>query len=112
MKLDDVGETIAVRRLNLLRDGESPTKVLVLLGKPKQLRDHCDFYCPYQIKGAGDEKVRYSCGIDAFQSLQLVIWTAGVELEVINKNLAGKLGWEGDEKGCFGFPEPQDRDLK
>jgi hypothetical protein len=79
-----------------------------LLGKPKQLPDHSDYYCSYQIKGAGDEKVRYSCGIDAFQALQLAIRTLGVELEVLNKDLGGKLEWEGDEKGWLGFPDPPD----
>jgi len=91
VKLDGVGETIAVRKLTLV-DQEGPGReVLALLGKPKQLPDHSDYYCPYQIKGAGDERVRYSCGIDAFQALQLAIGTLGVELEVLNKELRGKL---------------------
>ena len=91
MKLDGVGETIAVRKLTLV-DQEGPGReVLALLGKPKQLPDHSDYYCPYQIKGAGDEKVSYSSGIDAFQALQLAIGTLGVELEVLNKELRGKL---------------------
>ena len=110
MKLDEVGEIIAFRRLSLLHDREQPSDVL-LLGKPKKLPDHPDYYCPYQIKGAGDEKARYSCGIDAFQALQLAIRTLGVELEVLNKGLGGKLKWEGDEKGWLGFPDPPGGDL-
>ena len=106
MNLDDIGEIIAVRRLNLLRDDGPPSEVLALLGKPTQLPDHCDYYCPYQIKGAGSEKVRYSCGIDTFQALQLAIGTLGVEVEVLNKHLGGSLMWEGDEKGWLGFRDP------
>jgi hypothetical protein len=110
MKLDDVGETIAMRKLTLLLDDGPPSEVLVLLGKPKQSPGYPDYYCPYQIKGAGDEKVRYRCGIDTFQALQLAIRALGVELEILNKDLGGKLEWEGDEMGWLGFPDPPDSD--
>ena len=85
-------------------------EVLVLLGKPKQLPDHCDFYCPYQINGAGSETVRYMCGIDAFQALQLAIKALAADLEVLNEHLRGNLRWEGDENGWLGFPDRTDRD--
>jgi hypothetical protein len=104
MKLDNIGEVVASRTLVLLRDQGSPSNVYVLLGKPEQLPDHSDYYCPYQIKGAGDEKVRHACGVDPFQALQLALSTIGVELEVLNKELGGKLRWECGEKGGLGFP--------
>jgi hypothetical protein len=105
MKLYDVGEIVAERKLNLLNSDGPPLEVLALLNKPNQLPDHCDYYCPYQIKGVGDERARYSCGIDTFQALQLAIRTIGVELEVLNKDLGGKLAWDGDEKGWLGFTD-------
>jgi hypothetical protein len=105
VKLESVGEVIAARALMLLRDRGAASEVLVLLGKPQQLPDHQDYYCPYQIKGAGPEKVRYACGIDPFQALQLALSTLGVELEVLNKELGGKLRWECDAKGGLGFPD-------
>jgi hypothetical protein len=110
MKLDDVGETIAMRKLSLLRDDGPPSEVLALLGKPKQSPGYPDYYCPYQIKGAGSETVRYMCGIDAFQALQLAIRSLGSELEVLNQRLGGNLRWEGDEMGWLGFPDPPDSD--
>jgi len=106
MKLESLGETIATRTLSLLCDDGPPSEVLALLGKPTQTPGYDDFYCPYQIKGVGTEKVRYSCGIDTFQALQLAIRSLGVELEVLNKDLRGRLRWEGDEKGWLGFPDP------
>ncbi len=104
MKLDNIGELIATRTLMLLQDGGSSLEVLVLLGKPQQLPDHSDYYCPYQIKGVGSEKVRYVCGVDPFQALLLALSSIGVELEVFNKELGGKLRWECGEKKGVGIP--------
>jgi hypothetical protein len=109
MELDDVGEIVATRKLSLLGDDGGTSEVLVLLGMPKQSPGYSDYYCPYQIKGAGSEAVRYLCGIDAFQALQLAIRSLGSELDVLNEHLGGNLRWEGDEKGWLGFPDPPTR---
>jgi hypothetical protein len=61
MKLEDVGEVIATRTLMLPQDEGRATEIFVLLGKPQQLPDHPDYYCPYQIKGAGSEKIKPLC---------------------------------------------------
>jgi hypothetical protein len=61
----------------LFRDDGAVSEVVVLLGKPQQLPDHQDYYCPYQIEGAGDEKARYACDVDAFQALHLALSTLG-----------------------------------
>jgi len=108
MKLDEIGETIAARKFTLPNDTGGPSEVVALLGKPRQLPDHTAYYCPYQIKGAGDEKVRYMCGIDELQALQFAIRTLGVELEVLNADLGQKLSWEGDDNGWLGIPDPPD----
>jgi len=110
MKLDDIGEIIAVRKLTLLSGDEQSSEVLALLGKPKQLPQHSDYYCPYQIKGVGSETVRYTCGIDPFQALQLAIRSLAGDLDVLNRSLGGNLRWEGDENGWLGFPDRTDRD--
>src|SRR5256885_1507139 len=73
LKLDSVGDLIAARTLVLHQDNGANSEINVLLGKPRQLPDHQDYFCPYQIKGAGDEKVRYSCGVDSFQALHLAL---------------------------------------
>jgi hypothetical protein len=106
MKLKDVGEVIAERTLTLLGEDGPPLAVLVLLGKPQKLPDHSDYFCPYQIKGAGTQRVKYACGVDAFQALELALSTLGVELEVLNKELGGRLRWGCGEEGKFGFPPP------
>lgn len=105
MKLDGVGEIIGTRTLRLAKDSGPPSEVLVLVGKPQQLPDHDDYYCPYQIKGAGVDRVRYACGIDALQALLFSLSALRVELEVLNKDIGGGLSWEFEEKGTFGLPE-------
>jgi len=102
LKLENVGEVVATRTLVLARDGDAAVAVTVLLGKPQA--EGGDYYCPYQIKGAGDEKVRCAYGVDAFQALQLALSILGVELEVLNKELGGRLRWECGDKNDFGFP--------
>jgi hypothetical protein len=110
MKFDDVGEVIAVRKLSVLREGEPPMDVLALLGKPEQLPGLPDYYCPYQIKGAGSETVICVFGTDTFQALQLAIRSLAGDLDLLNKHLQGNLRWEGDEKGWLGFPSRSDPD--
>jgi hypothetical protein len=53
MKLENVGEVIASRKLSLAQQEGPPSEVLVLLGKPQKTPGFDDFYCPYQITGAG-----------------------------------------------------------
>jgi Domain of unknown function (DUF6968) len=104
LKLESVGELIATRTLMLHQDNGANAEINVLLGKPQQLPDHQDYFCPYQIKGTGDEKVRYSCGVDSFQALHPALSTLGVELEVLNNQFGGRLRWECDDVGGLGFP--------
>jgi hypothetical protein len=104
MKLDSIGEVIASRTLTTQGDGNATSEVTVLLGKPQQWPDQDDYFCPYQIKGAGDEKIRYMGGVDSFQALHLALSTLRVELEVLNKHLAGRLRWDCDDSGALGFP--------
>ena len=104
LKLEGVGELIATRTLTLRQENGPTSEIMVLLGKPQPLPKHEDYYCPYQIKGAGDEQVRYTCGVDSFQALHLALSTVAVELEVLNKELAGRLRWECDDTGGLGFP--------
>jgi uncharacterized protein DUF6968 len=106
MKLENMGDIIATRKLTLVRDGQPATTVEVLMGKPQPTPDQTDFFCPYQISGGGREKVMAMHGIDAFQAMQLTLNIIGVELALINRDSGGKLFWEGDKGGNLDFPVP------
>ena len=105
MKLTELGDIIADRKLSLkANNGDLERTVNVLLGRPQVFSDSSDYYCPYQIKGAGDEKIRHVGGVDAFQAIHLALQTLGAELQALNQKLDGKLHWDGDRDGSLGFP--------
>jgi hypothetical protein len=105
MKLESVGEVIASRKLTLTQEEGPPSEVLVLLGKPQQSPGFDDYYCPYQITGAGLNRLWYMCGIDTMQALQLSLRSLSAEIEVLNKKVDGRLRWNDDEKGWLGFSD-------
>jgi len=83
---------------------EGSKEVVVRLGKPQPFPDFSGFFCPIQIVGAGDEKVRYAGGHDEMQSLQLALRMAGVLLETLDPEIRARLRWNGTED--LGFPTP------
>ena len=105
MKLHNIDDIIAVRRLRLL--GEPDREIVLKLGRPQLSPDSLEYeeyYCPYQIAGAGDERVRYAAGVDAFQALQLALTLIGPALSRLKGELDGRLQWDYDDAGGFGFP--------
>jgi Domain of unknown function (DUF6968) len=108
MKIDNIGMIIANRDL-VLADGK---EVIVKIGKPEKFPDSEDYYCPYQIIGIGNERVRYAGGIDSIQALLLALKMIGTDLYMSNEAKTGILSWKGGEKGNLGFPVPDTlRDL-
>ena len=104
MKLENVGEIIAERKFELLRDAREHETIVVQLGKPARVPNHTDFYCPYEIERRNSKKVMAICGLDAFQALQLAIVAIGVELDVIRLDSGGQLIWGGGNESDLGFP--------
>ena len=94
MDLRDVGEVIGSRKFEIAStDGNG--EVILQLGKPQPFPDSSGFFCPIQIVGAGDEKVRYAGGVDEIQSLQLALRMAGVLLETLAPETRATLRWKG-----------------
>ena len=108
MKLESIGEVIAERRLSVA--GNPSVNIVVRMGKPQPLPEALgnDQFCPIQIIGVGDERVRYAAGIDAFQAIQLGMRSIAVNLLVIKRDYGLDLRWEGDEHGDLGFPPTTD----
>jgi hypothetical protein len=69
----ELGEVIAKRRLSVT--GQPALEIWVVLGTPGPFPDapDGDHYCPYQIKGIGDEELRYAGGVDSLQALELAL---------------------------------------
>ena len=101
MKLTDVGEVIAERKLHL--GGDEASRISILIGKPQPFDDGTGFYCPYQITGIDTEKVRWVGGVDAVQALEE---TLSVILPSVLAELYMRypgLQWEQESAGDFGF---------
>ncbi len=99
MKLESVGEVIATRELDI---ADSGAKVIVGIGTPKNFPDSSDYYCPYEIRGLGNDKIRYAGGIDGVQALLLALQMVGAELYTSEEGKAGTLIWAGGHD--LGFP--------
>ena len=104
MELDSVGEIIAERVLKRSVNGGKPQDVTVRLGKPQQFPDGNGWFSPFEIIGIGDRKLRYAAGVDAFQSLQLVLRMISVNLHYWKNEASVTMFFEepGDD---LGFPE-------
>lgn len=94
-----LGSVIAARRLESTT--ERGSAVTVEIGRPRKPRGRDDYFCPYRIRGTGDEAVRAAYGVDAIQALQLV-------MHAIGSALAGRhdLRFLGNED--LGFPSPEE----
>ena len=97
-----LGTVIAERRLRIT--GRPEADVRARLGQPLPLPDdpQDDYYCPYQITGLGDGKVRYAVGVDGLQALELAIRILPTELDAVRRQYPG-LGWEDAPPGNDGF---------
>jgi hypothetical protein len=58
-------------------------EVVVRIGMPQYLQEIEFYACPFEIKGFGDVRTGYAAGIDAIQSLQLVMTMIGAKLEYL-----------------------------
>jgi len=103
MKLESLGDVIAEREFLSIDPSGARTRIRISLGKPKPFSDSADFYCPYQISGVGDEKIRYAGGVDSMQAIQLALQIIGPDLSSTVGN-ACKLTWEaGENDADLGF---------
>ena len=91
-ELDDI---IAERRLELISSTGETYTINVIIGRPQRAVNEQMFSCPYQIKGAGSEKLKSTYGCDAIQCLQLVMGMVAADLNYISDQSGGRLTWDG-----------------
>jgi hypothetical protein len=78
-------DVIAERKLRATLNDKS-FNVLVRFWKPMP-HPKGGWTCLYMFTGAGNEKLRYSAGVDAVQALQLAMFAVGAELKVFRKDV-------------------------
>ena len=104
MDFDSIGEIIATRRFHFIDEGNSQRAVSVFVGKPQQSNGSSDYHCPFQIIGIGSQTTQLARGHDSIQALQSALKLISANLNYLNKELGGKLLWEGGGQGELGFP--------
>lgn len=110
MLINGLGDVVTNRSLSII--GDAVKKIEIKIGKPQKFEDHSDYYCPYQIIGMGNDRIKYAIGIDGIQALQLTLSRIGSDLYTSEEGKKGNLRWIGDENGDLGFPVPDSiRDL-
>ena len=100
MDLMSVGDVFATRTLSL----SGKDVVSIIIGKPQPFPDGNGYYCPYQILGLGNQKVRYAGGEDTVQALFLTLTKIGTILYTSTESKAGLLTWSGSRD--LGLPVP------
>jgi len=93
-----LGVVIATRRLHLDNRGV----VTIRFGKPRKIRGASSYFCPFQIRGIRDSKVRRADGIDGVQALELALKMAGALLYTSVEYSTGRLTLAGS--GDLQFP--------
>jgi len=96
------GTLIATRTLTL----GANKKVTIRIGKPQRVKDEPhSYFCAYQIRGVGNDRMRRAGGVDAVQALQLVLEKIGIELHALRKSAGEPLQWDGAiTDDDLGFP--------
>jgi hypothetical protein len=103
MEILALGQVIAERRYILETPSGSKEEVIVRLGVPQESPER-GFYCPFEIVGFGNTRIKCAFGVDAFQALKLTVKMIGVDLHYFRQRYGSRLYLfeEGDD---LGFPE-------
>jgi hypothetical protein len=83
---------IAERELE--KAGENAGRVVVRIGMPVRVADG-EWGCPFQIRGAGDERVRTAYGVDGVQALTLCMEMIRADLGALQR--LHQLTWLGGD---------------
>ena len=103
MDFDSLGEIIATRTLHLIDEHGHKRPVSVLIGKPEPAEDS-GYKCCFQVIGIGSQETKLARGSDSIEALQSAIVLAGASLDNLNREVGGKLKWNGGSAGDLGFP--------
>jgi hypothetical protein len=107
MRSIELGRVIAERALVIRHDGKT-ISVVVQIGTPQIAPDGEEWFCPWQILSDGVGRLRYTAGVDAVQSLDLVTQMIEGDLFLLNDRNGGGLCWP-DGASYFRVPLPGSR---
>jgi hypothetical protein len=104
MAFESINEIIASRILYVVDDQGNKRPVSVFIGKPQPEADSSGYQCAYQVIGIGNQETQVGHGHDSIQALKTAIILLGATLNHLNKEVGGRLVWNGGRKGELGLP--------
>jgi hypothetical protein len=105
----DLGKVIAERIVEWIPNEGPAGQVSILVGTPPESDDQFgSVIVPFQIRGLGRERVKYAAGVDGIQAFLLMLRMIRVDLEILQRDLNGRLVWLGDESGTCGLVAPEE----
>lgn len=104
MEPEVIGEIIATRRFYFVDDADNKRTVSVFIGEPQPQPDSPGYLCPFQVIGIGSQETQLAHGRDSIHALQAAMILIAARLNHLNKELGGRLRWDGAGKGDLGFP--------
>jgi hypothetical protein len=102
-------EVIAARQY-LIRGSEPSAVVTVRLGVPKKRADGL-YECAVELTDPCGTMLRFPCGVDALEVLQLALILIGTDLKHINEQVDGALFWVEGNRQDLGVPTYPDYSL-
>jgi hypothetical protein len=100
-----LGTVIAERYFEARQGDRQEYEVVLRIGTPiRDPRPEGDWYCPYQIMGVPNSKVRAAFGIDSLQAFLLALQKARAELDFNQRANSLRFTWlDQDDWGFPGF---------
>jgi hypothetical protein len=107
-QLSDV-DAIATRRY-VIRGSDPSAMVTVRLGVPMRRADGL-YECAVELTDPSGTMLRFPCGVDAMEALQLALILIGTDLKHINEQVDGALFWVEGNREDLGVPTYPDYSL-
>jgi len=89
-EVKELGQVIAQRKLEFIKDDGSSESVTLKVGLPCACEEPDAYICPYELSSISHTKLFGMVGIDTIQALELSVKTLKVELDHWENKFNGK----------------------
>lgn len=92
--MEEMDEAIVERTFDVDGAGEPKREIILRIGKPAlDSAKGGDWFCPYQLSGVGEGRVRKAYGVDSLQAFLLCLSKAKAELDRYQRQTDVRVSW-------------------